>query len=380
MRNRFSVSLLVAFLIILRALAQDSPTTSSSAPNPITLRVAGSFVLDAAGDMAGNVESVVVEPRSSQVLFAMVSTEYPSNRLMVTPMPWQLLHHRSDARYSSGLPGTYQQFQTPIDRLTILRAPKVRSEQGTNDAAWMQASYQYFQAAVGAPGTASGTQTGGASATAADPAGFPSAAATSDGTSYVPFFSGGSVGGVPVSPAEEFLLLGTSLFGPAFLTNAFATNIAGTNLALATNLFTTVSNFFATTVLSNVVAGSAFATNLFGTNRPPTNFFAGTFTNTFGTNVFGTNLASLRTNFFARFGTNPPTLGPNDFVVGGLTNPVRIAPGTNKILLNAPAGAPGADSGRFTPENPQRPIPPTQPVQQPAPPARVRPAPAPVPR
>jgi hypothetical protein len=379
MKTMVIVALLIFSLGLTRVLAQDVSPPAPGPTNVIALRVAGSSVMDSGGEFSGNIESVALDPRAGQVLFAMISTAYPSNRLTVTPIPWQMLQYRSDGRTSVGIPGTYQQFQASVDRLTISRAPKVQSQERTNDFSWMAASYRYFQgSAVGGPGTASGTQTGGEASgntTAATPE-YPAA-----DTSYVPAYYGG--GGGFVSPLDDFVLWGTTLFGPDFVTNVFATNIAGTNLVLATNFVVSFTNFFATntTSLSNRFAGTPFATNIFGTSGLPTNLLAANFTNllapnSFRTAAFGTNLAVLRSNFLAAFQTSPPALPDSQSFAPGFTNSVRMVPGTNKVPLSPPAvGAPPSGSGTFSPGAPaEQPTPPAQPVQPP-PSAPVRPAP-----
>jgi sporulation protein YlmC with PRC-barrel domain len=64
----------------------------------LTFRVAGSSVVDANGAGVGNIEALSIDPQSGQVTFAMVSLGFPNERTRVTPIPWQLIQHRSDAR------------------------------------------------------------------------------------------------------------------------------------------------------------------------------------------------------------------------------------------------------------------------------------------
>src|SRR5436190_23309509 len=107
MKIRSCLGLLVLLSTVIGTGAAET-AASTAAMNPITLRVAGSSILDSGGEFTGNIEAVVLDPRSSQVGFAMISTAYPSNRLTVTPVPWQMLHQRSDARLAVGIPVTYQ--------------------------------------------------------------------------------------------------------------------------------------------------------------------------------------------------------------------------------------------------------------------------------
>lgn len=331
----------------------------------IQLRVAGSSVVDTRGVLAGNIEAVAVDPQSDQVLFAMVSTDYPSNRLTVTPIPWQLLKHRDDAREELGIPGTYQQFRVATDRLTILRAPRIRLPENTNDASWMLASYQYFNgqgASVGGVTGTAGLETGGAAGAYAGSEAAPG---------YAPGYSagypagyvggGGYYGGSNLSPLDGYLLYGSYLYGPEFLTNAFSTNIFGTNLFTATNIVNSLSNFLAANpnVLSNFFLGNPLATNIFGTNAFPT---AGTFTNGFdgfGTNLFGvygSNLFLLQSNFLSTFQSNPPAFTGTNFFGRTFPNQSPILGGTNQGAptprFGAPGNATGVERGGFNPAAP----------------------------
>src|SRR5688572_16286115 len=98
-----------------RALAQAPLVSNGVITNAIQVRAAGSSVVDSYGIFCGNIEAVVIDPHSHHVLFAMLSTAYPSNRMTVTPIPWPTLRYYSDARESVGIPGTFQQFKTSVD-------------------------------------------------------------------------------------------------------------------------------------------------------------------------------------------------------------------------------------------------------------------------
>jgi hypothetical protein len=166
--------LLLVALFASTALAQDAAQWQGF--QPITLRIAGSTIVDVKGEMSGNVEAVVLDGRNGQIQFALVSTEFPSNRLNVTPVPWQALQHRYDARTGGGIPGTFQQFTLPVDRTLLARAPRLQSDKSAqvNDLAWMTASLRFFQSGgtavppnAGAPASATGvqSQTGAAATT-----------------------------------------------------------------------------------------------------------------------------------------------------------------------------------------------------------------------
>lgn len=325
---------LVLCLVSALAPAQDSSQDSQNdsatvqAPQPpppppraetMTLRLTGSFLLDRNAAMAGHVEAVALDPVSAQVRFAMVSLGYPSNRVVVTPIPWSLLEHYFDAREGGGMPGTYQRFRAPFDLTTLWRAPRVNTElQGrTNDAAWIAASTAYFAAltslaSVGGAGTASGIQAGGASGgAAAVPATATDAVADTSSGYGSPFWVGGGGGGVPTTLAE-FLQLGTNLFGPGFLATV-NTNVFVTNNFLNTNLLSALTNFFGTNVFA------------FTNGRNP-DFFG---TNGFALTPFGSNF--FRTNRFAGTAvTNNPFANP------GLAR--RLS--ERGVVTNAPAPAP----------------------------------------
>jgi hypothetical protein len=378
MKIRCWMVLLVQVWFAITAFSQE-PASGGPPTNAIQLRVAGSSVVDPYGIFCGNIEAVALDPRSHQILFAMVATDYPSNRMSVTPVPWPLLQQYADARESVGVPGTFQQFKATADRLTILRAPKVQLTDRTNDLAWMTGSHQYFNSApVGGSSPATGSVAGSASGFAATP---PPGYGT-EGVAYAPgysggFYGGGFYGGGVLSPLDSYLLYGASLFGPDFLTNVYSPQIAGTNLAFATNLLVSYTNFFRTNTssTSNLFAGNRFATNIFGRHGHPTNVFAGNNDFLFRSNSFssfGTNLPVLRSNFVATFPNNAPSLGASNVVGGGFNNPPPAFRGPDRPVnpgaVGAPAPGTGAGSGTFAPYiPPQQPQPPAQPAQPPPP-------------
>jgi len=344
MRFQFPIGLLISVVAAFQSPAQSANTSAAATNLTLSLRVAGSIVVDFKGEPVGNIESVFFDPRTSQIEFAMVSTEYPSNRFVVTPMPWQMLQYRWDARAAGGVPGTFQQLLVPMDKGVVARAPRIDSEQSaaTNDLAWMSASYNYFQAAMGGVGAASAMQTGSASEGATTT---PSPAPANSNPYPYLFFGGGGFVGDGIGSLEDFLILGTNLFGSNFLsgiigTNSFATNAAGTNFLTSSNLFASLTNFF--------------ATNAFN------------FTNSFATNQLGSFRSNLFRNFLNTnfFGSNLPGFVSSNFFSPGPTNFVRTFPATNRIPLPPPpaAGAPPSGSGVNAPNEPVTPtIPPTVP-------------------
>ena len=235
------IPFLFCSLVLTAAFAQGQeppaqpvqPTSpNQGGPQMMSLRVAGSSVVDMNGQMSGNVESVVIDPRTGQVQFAMVSSEYPANRLNVTPVPWQLLQYRS----SGGIPGTFQQLSLPMTQSAFLRAPRVSSEQqgAANDLGWMNASYNYFQTAA-----AGNTGAGGAA--------------------FTPFASGGTN-----TLSQNQLNRGTNQFGAGFGTNALAGGVARTNLA-GENHYTPTNAFGSFGSRTNLLPGNA-ASGLFPGN------------------------------------------------------------------------------------------------------------------
>ncbi len=120
----------------------------------LTFRVAGSSVSDASGANVGNIEALSIDPQSGQVMFAMVSLGFPDNRTTVTPIPWQLIQHRSDARQAGGIPGTFQQFTVPLSQQVLRAAPQLDSQSmaRTTDASWITTSRNYFAPLVAAGG------------------------------------------------------------------------------------------------------------------------------------------------------------------------------------------------------------------------------------
>jgi len=130
----------------------------------LTFRVAGSSVSDANGANVGNIEALSIDPQSGQVMFALVSQGFPNNRTTVTPIPWPLIQHRSDARQAGGIPGTFQQFTVPFSQQTLRSAPQIDSQAMARaaDSLWMATSSSYFAPLVAAGGINAtiGTQTG----------------------------------------------------------------------------------------------------------------------------------------------------------------------------------------------------------------------------
>ncbi len=170
MRDTFLFSLVATLsLQILMSEASGQPATVAPG-QALTFRVAGSSVSDASGANVGNIEALSIDPQSGQVMFAMVSMGFPDNRTTVTPIPWQLIQHRSDARQAGGIPGTFQQFTVPLSQQMLRAAPQFDSQSmaRTTDAAWIATSRNYFTPLVAAGGVnaTSGTQTGSGNALA----------------------------------------------------------------------------------------------------------------------------------------------------------------------------------------------------------------------
>ncbi len=212
MRFGFSFSIVLSAVPLLYGQTPVAPAPSA-AQQTLSLRVAGSSIVDVNGEMSGNVESVVIDPQTGQIRFAMVSTEYPANRLNVTPIPWQMLRYRS----SGGIPGTYQQLSLPVARNVVAAAPRITAEQSAaaDGSTWMNTSAAFFQTAAGA-NTAAGST--------AAPAG-------GGGGAFSPFAT--VPGAYQTQPTN----------GLGFTTNAAGgrglTNFAGNNQFTATNAFGT---------------------------------------------------------------------------------------------------------------------------------------------
>lgn len=161
-RDLFLPVVVLSFQISMMETVGQSATNAQG--QALTFRVAGSSLSDVSGANAGNIESIAVDPQSGQVTFVMVSLGFPNDRTRVTPIPWQLVQHRRDARGAGGIPGTFQQFIVPFSQQMLRSAPQVDSQAMARamDVSWMTASYNYFTplAAAGGINTALGAQTG----------------------------------------------------------------------------------------------------------------------------------------------------------------------------------------------------------------------------
>lgn len=289
--------LMSAVLIASFCCVRAQSAADSQQPERLNyLIVAASSVQDSNRAITGNLEAVALDPRSQQIQFALISLGYPSNRTVVSPIPWQMLQFQSDARASGGIPGTFQRFTVPMNAATLLRAPRIdwAIAARMNDTKWITASMGYFGAVsqvpnVGSAPSGSGVTTGGDSS--------PGAATTNDvAAAEAPTYQPGAPGYDAPLPGntdpgslQEYLALGTNVFGPDFLTNVLGTN---TSLATTTNLAATTNSVLSSNLLSAVT--NFFATNFFArTNRATTTNFPQM--TQYGSNliqrgVFGSNL------------------------------------------------------------------------------------------
>ena len=164
MRDTVLFLLVVVLSFQMSVMGAFGQSATNAQGQALTFRVAGSSLSDVSGANVGNVESISVDPQSGQVTFVMVSLGFPTDRTRVTPIPWQLIQHRRDARAAGGIPGTFQQFIVPFSQQVLRNAPQIDSQAmaRATDAGWMTTSYNYFAplAAAGGINTALGTQTG----------------------------------------------------------------------------------------------------------------------------------------------------------------------------------------------------------------------------
>ncbi|HTD68405.1 MAG TPA: PRC-barrel domain-containing protein [Candidatus Limnocylindria bacterium] len=301
-RALFCVLLSLASLI--HSSGQNAaPPTVPAAQQSLSLRVAGSSVVDVNGEMSGNVESVVINPQTGQIQFALVSTDYPANRLNVTPIPWQMLRYRS----SGGIPGTFQQLILPVARNVVTAAPRITSEQSaaTDNSGWMNTSATFFQTAAGGVNAASGAP----------------------GANVV---VGG--GGSPFSP--------------------FAT-VAGAAQTQPTNGFGFTTNSAGGRGVSNLIGGNQYvATNTVGGQRVQTNFAA----NVAVPNSSPTNTAIVVPNGPGNIQGAVPVNPPAD--VGAPPNDSgAFTPGTLPGNVVPPNKQPLAPAAPAQPAAPARPAP-----------------------
>ena len=170
MHSTFSFLLITVSGLQISLMAAGGQPATVAPGQTLTIRVAGSSVSDSSGASLGNVEALSIDPQSGQVMFAMVSTGFPKDRTRVTPIPWQLIQHRTDARAVGGIPGTFQQLTVPFSQQVLRSAPQIDSQTMARvaDTSWMATSRSYFAAfnAAGGVSATTGTQTGAANAIA----------------------------------------------------------------------------------------------------------------------------------------------------------------------------------------------------------------------
>ncbi len=124
---------------------------------PLTLRIVGSSVKNHKGDYLGRIETVVLNPDTSQSEFAMLLANYPRNTTIVTPVPWSLLTFVSDQSQKGGVPGADQVFQLNIERTNLWKAPVLDKSKWSLIAQpeWRRQVYAFYGYPVGPPSISS---------------------------------------------------------------------------------------------------------------------------------------------------------------------------------------------------------------------------------
>lgn len=327
---------------------------------PIALRIVGSTVKNLKGEYLGLIEQVVLNPESKQIEFALLNTDYPTNTLKVTPVPWNHLAYVWDQSQVGGLPGAVQLFRLDVDKARLAQAPKIDQ---TQLAMLMMPPFRQQLIAFYGNGTenigATGTETASTSGSASG-----NAATSNAGPGYTePAYAYGSYGGYP-----GFIFAGSGtndLITGILVTNAngiivtnFVTNIVtGTNIVSVTN-FVRDGRTNHTRDFTNAFTG----TNIFhGTNiargGDRTNHMRD-FTNMFtGSNIVagrqGTNVSGSRR---APFPPNPTNSNQGTLTsVNGMpvpTNGSAFAGGTNQFFSptgRRPLDASGSTTAGTTP-------------------------------
>src|SRR5437868_6844231 len=161
---------------------------------PVSLRIVGSNLMNPQGQYLGRIEEGTLNS-SNQLEFALIATAYPTNDLVLTPVPWSMLSYVWDQSKAGGTPGAVQTFLAPLDKFKLEQDPKISRTHRTDlPPDWVQKVYAFYGAlpgAIGASGSATASTSGGASG----------GTATAAGTTTTP--SGVAVGageGVAVPP------------------------------------------------------------------------------------------------------------------------------------------------------------------------------------
>jgi sporulation protein YlmC with PRC-barrel domain len=130
-----------------------SATGRTSEPCVPASKLVGSQVDDRAGNHVGELQDIIVNPRTGRIDFAMVSLSgTPTNAMPPSPatssanpvpVPWSLLKAASAAQY--GTDSERPVFTVNADRNRLAKAPTVDwSDPDQNQSQWRQRIYSYY--------------------------------------------------------------------------------------------------------------------------------------------------------------------------------------------------------------------------------------------
>ena len=125
-----------------------SATGRMSEPTVSGSKLMGAQVNDSSGNRCGQIQDIVVNPRSGRIEFAVLAlnanpegaTATPSSSNVV-PVPWAALRTTASSQY--GTSAEQPVFTLNVDKSKLDNAPKI-SESDLNQSEWRQRVYAYY--------------------------------------------------------------------------------------------------------------------------------------------------------------------------------------------------------------------------------------------
>src|SRR3954453_18404601 len=132
------------------ASAPEQP--SNDTKHPIVVRIDPARVLDSAGQPAGKIENLVLNPAGCTD--AAIVT---SDRGRLIPVPWQMVRPAGITRGAGQAPGTGLTFAIDASNEQIAKAPSFTRDQWPNvgGVSWLEPSVSFFKSSTAAGGTSS---------------------------------------------------------------------------------------------------------------------------------------------------------------------------------------------------------------------------------
>jgi len=163
------------------ASAPEQP--SNDTKHPIVVRIDPARVLDSAGQPAGKIENLVLNPAGCTD--AAIVT---SDRGRLIPVPWQMVRPAGITRGAGQAPGTGLTFTIDASNDQITRAPSFARDQWPNVAgfSWLEPSISFFKSSTAAGGTSSSSTSSTGVGTSTNNFPFPAVAITNNPNANLP--------------------------------------------------------------------------------------------------------------------------------------------------------------------------------------------------